>query len=437
MGWLNLSSDRVNGKPRGIFHCSLVCLAQLCKQVAVLFNERGAKIAHKKRPPISWPDWQKSSSLVRMTMRTVGLILLSNALVLLADCSSQVECSDPHVVIAKPLKVWLSVPQDLDDGELEAGDQQAASHWSYLDQTEWADEYPICTGKSLRQSPIDIVTSNLTLGAHMKIELIDYDQEVEFELKNTHHSLSLTPIASLAKPTIRLNFAPTLADYELQEIHFHWGDGIKKGSEHKINGKRAAAEMHMVHYKRGIDKAQIGSVENSVAVVGVFIESDNIEHNKLEPIVKKAEHVNGTDTEYKDSSPFNLINMLPENHHSFYTYNGSLTTPPCYEVVTWIVLSEPVYMSQEKVSGAKIEKFFFSLKLSNSKLERTYTNPNTHTQNNPSPAYCSSLNCRIWKKSSANERAQEKRLRATIAMSSHCSTGQSTPPSMPRTPAPT
>jgi len=65
--------------------------------------------------------------------------------------------------------------------------------------------------------------------------------------------------------------------------------------------------------------------------------------------VRKTEYVNGTDLEYKDDSPVNLIDLLPDNHHSFYTYNGSLTTPPCYEVVTWILMSEPVYMSQDRV----------------------------------------------------------------------------------------
>lgn len=62
------------------------------------------------------------------------------------------------------------------------------------------------------------------------------------------------------------------------------------------------------------------------------------------------ERVNGTDDEYVDDTPENLINMLPDSHHSFYTYKGSLTTPPCYEVVTWIIMSEPVYMEQQRVS---------------------------------------------------------------------------------------
>lgn len=65
--------------------------------------------------------------------------------------------------------------------------------------------------------------------------------------------------------------------------------------------------------------------------------------------MEKSEYVNGTDAEYFDENPEDLINLLPDSHHSFYTYNGSLTTPPCYEVVTWVIMSEPVYMNQAKL----------------------------------------------------------------------------------------
>lgn len=235
--------------------------------------------------------------------------------------------------------------------EGEEGEQRAAANWNYADQQGWSTEYPMCRGISLRQSPVDIVTDRVIFKPCLRLEFIDYHQEVELEFQNTHHSVSLTPVcSSLAKPSLKLNWIGGREEiYELQEIHFHWGDGINKGSEHEINDRKAAAEMHMVHYRRGLDKEQIGSVENSVVVIGVLIESDAVEHNKLESLVRRTERVNGTDEGYKDDNPENLINLLPENHHSFYTYNGSLTTPPCYEVVTWVLMSEPVYMSQERL----------------------------------------------------------------------------------------
>jgi carbonic anhydrase len=43
--------------------------------------------------------------------------------------------------------------------------------------------------------------------------------------------------------------------------------------------------------------------------------------------------------------------LLPADH-SYYTFSGSLTTPPCSEDVTWFVLKHPV-----SVSAAEIEQF--------------------------------------------------------------------------------
>ncbi|XP_033763825.1 carbonic anhydrase-like [Pecten maximus] len=41
--------------------------------------------------------------------------------------------------------------------------------------------------------------------------------------------------------------------------------------------------------------------------------------------------------------------VLPKNLH-YYTYSGSLTTPPCTEHVRWIVMQEPVIISQESIT---------------------------------------------------------------------------------------
>lgn len=94
----------------------------------------------------------------------------------------------------------------------------------------------------MRQSPIDIVTATVITRKDARLEFIDWDQSVEFQFKNTHHSISVLPIPSLATPSVKVSWLSD-AIYELQEIHFHWGDGINKGSEHEINGQRAAAEV--------------------------------------------------------------------------------------------------------------------------------------------------------------------------------------------------
>ena len=42
-----------------------------------------------------------------------------------------------------------------------------------------------------------------------------------------------------------------------------------------------------------------------------------------------------------------LLHLL----HYYYSYKGSLTTPPCSESVTWIVMEEPVQVSQDQLDA--------------------------------------------------------------------------------------
>lgn len=52
-----------------------------------------------------------------------------------------------------------------------------------------------------------------------------------------------------------------------------------------------------------------------------------------------------------------LFDLLPHDLTHYFTYNGSLTTPPCSEVVTWIDFKEHIHLSHDQVMfGANISK---------------------------------------------------------------------------------
>lgn len=47
--------------------------------------------------------------------------------------------------------------------------------------------------------------------------------------------------------------------------------------------------------------------------------------------------------------PLALQEMMLANMHEYYVYNGSLTTPPCLEVVTWLDFYDPIEISHDQV----------------------------------------------------------------------------------------
>jgi len=121
--------------------------------------------------------------------------------------------------------------------------------------------------------------------------------------------------------------------YELQQFHFH------RPSEEKINGKRYEMSVHLVH----------ADEKGNVAVVAVLLEKggDNaLVHTLWRDLPKEKEKI-----QFEKGVQIDADGLLPPVK-SYYSFFGSLTTPPCSEDVTWLVLKHPV-----SVSAAEIDQF--------------------------------------------------------------------------------
>ncbi|MCL4110530.1 UNVERIFIED_CONTAM: hypothetical protein GTU68_060020 [Idotea baltica] len=118
--------------------------------------------------------------------------------------------------------------------------------------------------------------------------------------------------------------------FELKQFHFH------APSEHAINGKHAAMEMHLVH------KDDAGRV----AVIGVMINEGN--HNPAFDALWQFLPTEGN-KERQFEQTVDATDLLPKAREYFH-YMGSFTTPPCTEGVFWYVLRSPIELSAKQIA---------------------------------------------------------------------------------------
>ncbi|XP_025283036.1 carbonic anhydrase 6 isoform X1 [Canis lupus dingo] len=223
---------------------------------------------------------------------------------------------------------------------------QHGSLWTYsegaLDQVHWPREYPTCGGT--RQSPIDLQRRKVQYNPSLKaLKLTGYRIQVgKFPMINNGHTVQIS-----LPPTMRMT-ASDGTEYIAQQMHFHWGGASSEisGSEHTIDGIRFVAEIHIVHYNSKYKSYDIAQHEpDGLAVLAALVKVEDYGENTY--YSNFISHLNNIRYPGQSTvlSGLDIEDMLPENTHHYYTYRGSLTTPPCTENVHWFVLVHHVRLS--------------------------------------------------------------------------------------------
>uniref|UniRef100_A0A665X7U6 Carbonic anhydrase n=2 Tax=Echeneis naucrates TaxID=173247 RepID=A0A665X7U6_ECHNA len=227
--------------------------------------------------------------------------------------------------------------------------------WGYAEDNgpeRWADNFPIANGP--RQSPIDIVPGDSSYDAGLKKLNLKYDPSTCLDILNNGHSFQVTFIDDNDNST--LTDGPISGIYRLKQFHFHWGASDDKGSEHTVAGTKYPAELHLVHWNTKYPSfGEAASQPDGLAVVGVFLQIGN-ENASLQKVLDAFDTIR---TKGKQASfeNFNPATLLP-SCLDYWTYDGSLTTPPLLESVTWIVCKEPISVSSGQM--AKFRSLLFS-----------------------------------------------------------------------------
>ncbi|MDQ0363213.1 carbonic anhydrase family protein [Breznakia pachnodae] len=183
--------------------------------------------------------------------------------------------------------------------------------WSYIGNNGpdyWGSlchEYSIATN-GMRQSPINIDSDNV----YSATQSIDYHyEEDKYLIKSEKYTISLYPLHEYKQYFVYEN-----EKFYLEHIHFH------VPSEHTIDNKRFSVEWHFVHK----------NIHKEYLVLAILSDVRNNSISSFESLVtalnKKEKHL-----------LLDISQLITNKVREFYHYEGSLTTPPTVESVTWII----------------------------------------------------------------------------------------------------
>uniref|UniRef100_A0A0B7AZZ1 Carbonic anhydrase n=1 Tax=Arion vulgaris TaxID=1028688 RepID=A0A0B7AZZ1_9EUPU len=218
---------------------------------------------------------------------------------------------------------------------------------NYGSPENWYLQYPDCGG--VMQSPIDINTTKVLYDPNL--QPFNFDQygkttNITMDLENVGGH---TAEVIYSGDPVYLTGGSLPDKYILEQFHFHWGQKDTQGSEHAINGAHYPVEAHFVHRQSHLPNASVASSHPfGLAVIAVFfkIGKENANFNKLLDYFP-----NITEANNKVRIPtFAVKDLLPvAPSYDYFRYQGSLTTPPCYESVIWSILLELIEISDDQL----------------------------------------------------------------------------------------
>ncbi|QRG07852.1 carbonic anhydrase [Xanthobacter dioxanivorans] len=201
----------------------------------------------------------------------------------------------------------------------------ASVHWTYEGHggpEEWGkleSDFKSCAIGS-QQSPINLECAVEAAGTGPALSW----KPDAFKVVNNGHAIQADATSEASTATMGGK------TYVLREFHFH------APSEHAVNGKRTAMEAHFVH----------AAPDGNLLVVGLFIVPGKA-NAAFSTLMAAAPKTEGSEAL---KAPLDPTGLLPAKRAT-YRYEGSLTTPPCSEVVDWNVFAEPIEVAEADIKA--------------------------------------------------------------------------------------
>jgi len=212
-------------------------------------------------------------------------------------------------------------------------------HWTYENTADWytCPSWSACANGA--QSPINIVTSSTTA---LKLDskfVSNYDTSLVGNITNTGHSVQVKIFAT----NNTISGGP-LGTRQFRLLQFHW----HSPAEHQLNGIAPVLELHAVHQNVNND-SEIAVVSTMYSLTANESEVHSFLRIVFNTLPADTHDFNETQWEAVwATTGFNAFsNGIAEDPDLyFYTYLGSLTTPPCSGPVVWLIHPRMQYTTQ-------------------------------------------------------------------------------------------
>jgi carbonic anhydrase len=202
--------------------------------------------------------------------------------------------------------------------------EHGPAHWGAMGEAFHACE----SGRA--ESPIDIEKAKKA-PADMSRLKVNY-KPVPIDIINTGHAIQFN--ATPGTDSISLGGQA----YQLVQFHFH------SPGEERFAGKDSVMDAHLVHR----------SEDGKLLVLAVQFQLGDQPNPVIQAMLDRIPKEKGA--EFKVNAVMvNPTDLLPKQM-SYYTYSGSLTTPPCSEGVTWIEFKERVSITQQQLDA--MQRFY-------------------------------------------------------------------------------
>eukprot|EP00092_Neocalanus_flemingeri_P003574 GFUD01003833.1.p1 GENE.GFUD01003833.1~~GFUD01003833.1.p1 ORF type:complete len:367 (-),score=77.33 GFUD01003833.1:162-1262(-) len=241
---------------------------------------------------------------------------------------------------------------------------EGLSTWTYGEGPVGPDKWGGQCKDGRSQSPV-----NLEPNTSKPIERwsfsFSYRYKVPCTIVNNGNTLKFS--FNMSKPA-SISGGNLAGEFVLSHGMFHWGSTDTEGSEHLVRGRSFPLEIHLVHYNSKYQsyRDSVGKPDG-LAVFAVLHELADTDNNKLSPIINSLTQITNPGSTFTLEKSISPRDILPIIASPLYRYTGSLTSPPCTELVTWTV-----FYHTNTVSGAQLSTLRSLLKTDGTQMDKTF-----------------------------------------------------------------